>query len=221
MVKVTLDVNALASIKKKPSSSSSGANGKVKKTRDSSIAASSPAKKERKAKPKVAVDPNAEKPKRRHRFKPGTVANREIRKYQHGTKATEFLIPEAPIYRWIKEIMMEHGDLRLEKGAIEVIRVALEDEGIKVMSTANRMAQHANRKTIMPADMQAAKDVRKLHPGRVDTCSSRPDIVLFPRLPNQYKAKSSTLPMLEEARTSSPGRVTEVVSTCDEATHST
>ena len=157
----------------------------------------------------VAASPADEKKqhKKPHRFKPGTVANREVRRYQVGAKATEFLIPKAPIYEMVKEIMTKCGDFRIEKDAITVLRVALEDEGIKVMSSANRMAQHASRKTIKKDDFDAARDVRTLHPGRVE--GSRPDIVLFPALPGQYKAKAiKPIPTKEPEESS---RVSEVL----------
>ena len=48
--------------------------------------------------------------KKPHRYQPGTVALREIRKYQ---KSTEFLLRKAPFQRSVWEISQGHkGDLR-------------------------------------------------------------------------------------------------------------
>lgn len=48
---------------------------------------------------KPAVTGKLKKP---HRYRPGTVALREIRRYQ---KSTELLIPKAPFARLVKEIL--------------------------------------------------------------------------------------------------------------------
>lgn len=127
--------------------------------------------------------------RKKRRYKPGTVANREIKKFQQGIEATKFLIPEAPVYRWVKEIMAECGVGRIEEDAITVIRVALEDESIKLMRSAQRLAEHAGRKTIMKEDLDAVKDVRTIHPEPIETRTNRSNMISFPNLPFQYNSK--------------------------------
>lgn len=51
-----------------------------------------------------------------HRYRPGTVALREIRRYQ---KSTDLLIRKAPFQRLVREIAAEFGtDLRFQSTAV-------------------------------------------------------------------------------------------------------
>lgn len=105
--------------------------------------------------------------KKPHRFRPGTVATREIRKYQSGAKATDLLIPQVAVQRLVKDILVEMGypDLRLGKKARALLQLALEDETVKQMQITNEAAIHAGRITIQPKDIKHANRVRDLHPG--------------------------------------------------------
>ena len=62
--------------------------------------------------------PGVKKP---HRFRPGTVALREIRKFQ---KSTDLLIRKLPFQRFVKEIAQEAKDGNIEIDAINVETVA-------------------------------------------------------------------------------------------------
>jgi histone H3 len=58
--------------------------------------------------------------KKSHRFRPGTVALREIRKYQ---KSTELLIRKLPFQRLVREIARElKSDLRFQASAIAALQ---------------------------------------------------------------------------------------------------
>jgi histone H3 len=57
--------------------------------------------------------------KKPHRFRPGTVALREIRKYQ---KSTELLIRKLPFQRLVREIAQEYkNDLRFQSSAVAAL----------------------------------------------------------------------------------------------------
>ena len=59
---------------------------------------------------------NAPGVKRVHKFRPGTVALREIRKFQ---KSTELLIRKLPFQRLVREIAQEYkSDLRFQSQAV-------------------------------------------------------------------------------------------------------
>ena len=61
--------------------------------------------------------------KRPHRYRPGTVALREIRRYQ---KSTELLIRKLPFQRLVREIAHDFKtDLRFQSAAICAIQVSL------------------------------------------------------------------------------------------------
>jgi histone H3 len=60
-------------------------------------------------------------PKKPHRFRPGTVALREIRKYQ---KSTDLLIRKRPFQRLVREIAQDHRpDLRWQSAALLAMQV--------------------------------------------------------------------------------------------------
>ena len=59
--------------------------------------------------------------KKPHRFRPGTVALREIRRYQ---KSTELLIRKLPFQRLVREIAQDFKtDLRFQSAAIGALQV--------------------------------------------------------------------------------------------------
>ena len=60
--------------------------------------------------------------KKPHRYKPGTVALREIRRYQ---KSTELLIRKLPFQRLVREIAQDFKtDLRFQSAAIGALQVS-------------------------------------------------------------------------------------------------
>ena len=62
--------------------------------------------------------------KKPHRYKPGTVALREIRRYQ---KSTELLIRKLPFQRLVREIAQDFKtDLRFQSSAIGALQEASE-----------------------------------------------------------------------------------------------
>lgn len=96
--------------------------------------------------------------KKPHRFRPGTVALREIRQYQ---KSTELLIRKLPFQRLVKEICSEYkADLRFQSNAITALQEATEAYLVGLFEDTNLCAIHARRVTIMPRDMQLARRIR-------------------------------------------------------------
>ena len=96
--------------------------------------------------------------KKPHRFRPGTVALREIRQYQ---KSTDLLIRKLPFQRLVKEICAEYkADLRFQSNAIIALQEATEAYIVGLFEDTNLCAIHARRVTIMPRDMQLARRIR-------------------------------------------------------------
>ena len=96
--------------------------------------------------------------KKPHRFRPGTVALREIRRYQ---KSTELLVRKLPFQRLVREIAQEYKtDLRFQATAILALQEATEAYVVSLFEDTNLAAIHAKRVTIMPKDMQLAKRLR-------------------------------------------------------------
>ena len=96
--------------------------------------------------------------KKPHRYRPGTVALREIRKYQ---RSTELLIKKIPFQRLVREIAQDFKtDLRFQSTAILALHEAAEAYMVGVFEDTNLCAIHAKRVTIMPKDMQLARRIR-------------------------------------------------------------
>ena len=96
--------------------------------------------------------------KKPHRFKPGTVALREIRRYQ---KTTNLLIRKAPFQRLIREVSSDFkSDLRFQSSAIMALQEASEAYLVSLFEDTNLCAVHAKRVTIMPKDLQLARRIR-------------------------------------------------------------
>lgn len=96
--------------------------------------------------------------KKPHRFRPGTVALREIRRYQ---KSTELLLRKLPFQRLVREVAMDfRSELRFQSHALLALQEASEVYLISVFEDANLCAIHAKRVTIFPKDMQLARRIR-------------------------------------------------------------
>ena len=97
--------------------------------------------------------------KRRH-YWPGTLALREIRKYQ---KSTDLLIKKAPFIRLVKEILhrkLGKSEIRMQCIAVEALQEAAEYYITNIFDDANLCALHAKRITLQPKDMQLAMRIR-------------------------------------------------------------
>ncbi|KAF8971497.1 histone 3 [Flammula alnicola] len=85
--------------------------------------------------------------KKPHRFRPGTVALREIRRYQ---KSTELLIRKLP----------SNTDLRFQSSAVMALQEAAEAYLVSLFEDTNLAAIHAKRVTIQPKDLALARRLR-------------------------------------------------------------
>jgi histone H3 len=111
-------------------------------------------------KEKLLADGNVEavKERKQHRFRPGTVALREIRKYQ---KSTELLIRRLPFQRLVREIAQDFkNDLRFQASALLALQEASETYLTSLFEDVNLCALHAKRVTITTKDMALARRIR-------------------------------------------------------------
>eukprot|EP00798_Chlamydomonas_sp_ICE-L_P009353 gene9353-biopygen9273 len=96
--------------------------------------------------------------KKPHRYRPGTVALREIRKYQ---KSTDLLIRKLPFQRLVREIAQDFNtDLRFQSSAVLALQEASEAYLVGLFEDCNLAAIHAKRVTIMPKDLKLARRIR-------------------------------------------------------------
>lgn len=105
--------------------------------------------------------PTAGGVKRRHRFRPGTVALRMIRRYQgSGAFATMLLLRRLPFQRLVREIAAKHSDLdngiRFSQPAVTALQEATEAYMVNLLADTNSFAIHAKRVTVKPEDLRLA-----------------------------------------------------------------
>ena len=102
-------------------------------------------------------------PKKKRRFRPGTVALREIRRYQ---QSTEPLIRLAPFVRLVRKLAQEQcdslhlsmkSDLRFQRNALQLLREAAEMFVINTLHYTQLVAIRCKRCTIMQPDMQLVR----------------------------------------------------------------
>ncbi|XP_036160072.1 histone H3.3-like [Myotis myotis] len=92
--------------------------------------------------------------KKPHSYRPGTLALREIRRYQ---KSTELLIRKLPFQHLVREIAQDFKtDLCFQSAAIGALQEAGEAYLVGLFEDTNLCAIHAKSVTIMPKDIQLA-----------------------------------------------------------------
>ena len=93
-----------------------------------------------------------------HRYRPGTVAIREIRRFQ---RSTEQLIPKLPFQRLVREIAQGfNNDIRFQVTALDALYQATEGYLVRLFEDTQLAAINARRVTIMKRDMLLARRLR-------------------------------------------------------------
>jgi histone H3/H4 len=90
---------------------------------------------------------------KKHRYKPGTVALREIRRYQ---KSTDTLIRRLPFQRLCRQICREltsGHEIRFQSAALRAIQEATEAYILTIFENARLSSIYAKRSTILPRDL--------------------------------------------------------------------
>ena len=103
--------------------------------------------------------------KKHYRYRPGTVALKQIRQYQ---KTTELFIRKLPFQRLVREIACDSeiitsplcGKVRFQSAAIMALQEAAEAYLVGLFEDTNLCAIHTKRVTIMPKDIQLARRIR-------------------------------------------------------------
>ena len=102
--------------------------------------------------------------KKPHRYRPGTVALREIRRYQKGV---ELLIPKLRFSKLCREVLQDMGkevfgkpDWRMTLSSLMANQEAAEAYLVGLFEDTNLCAIHAKRVTVMPKDMQLTRRIR-------------------------------------------------------------
>jgi len=94
------------------------------------------------------------------RYRPGTVALREIRRYQ---KSTDLLIPKASFQRYVREIAQKKPatkNYRWQSLALLALQEAAENYTVGLLEDAQMCAIHGKRITIQARDILLARRIR-------------------------------------------------------------
>jgi len=113
--------------------------------------------KARKSQPAKASAPaKTDNTKKPHRFKSGTVALREIRRYQ---KDVHPQLRYLPFLRNVRKITEKLGpaDTRWSTVAVHALRELVENRIVNACAFGNAAAIHGKRVTLMPKDLQLKK----------------------------------------------------------------
>lgn len=97
---------------------------------------------------------------KKHRYKPGTIALREIRRYQ---KSTERLIRKLPFQRLCRNLCREQAsasDIRFQGPALLALQEAAELYLVGLFEDALLCAQHAKRVTVFGKDFLLVMRIR-------------------------------------------------------------
>jgi len=102
---------------------------------------------------------NVVKPRKQHRWKPGTAALMEIRRLQ---KTTDLILPRSRVVKLIREIAGKDGNsIRFRHSALNALHIAAETEIIKLFERAMLVTVNGPGTTLRVQDMQTAIAVRK------------------------------------------------------------
>jgi histone H3 len=99
--------------------------------------------------------------KRAFRWRPGTVALREIKKFQG---SVDTLMRKAPFQRLVREVAQSHHQggqmMRWQASALAALQEAAEAYVVGLLADANLLALHAKRVTLMARDLTLARRIR-------------------------------------------------------------
>lgn len=186
-------------------------------------------KQETKKKPKPVLDSTKEKKiigiqpkggsvKKPHRFRPGTVALREIRKYVQGF---EDVIPNAPFERAVRDIadklpyceslktQEKKSKIRFTPGSIFAIKSAAQDYMIRLFQRSYRATLNSRRKTLFARDMRLFTEEKKL------ISTDYPETMIKPRKRNNVIKKD------EEKKITKSRKRTNIIKKDEEPTQDT
>lgn len=95
---------------------------------------------------------------KKFRWHAGTVALRQIKKFQ---KSTETLMRKAPFQRLVRELATGHKDsLRFSASGLQALQESVESYVTGLLSDSNLCALHAKRVTLMTRDLALARRLR-------------------------------------------------------------
>ena len=108
------------------------------------------------------MPPSQNNRRRPHRYRPGTAALREIRKYQ---KTSELLVPKRPFQRVVRDIVLKDLNVleaRFQASSMMALQEAAEAYLVGIFEDAQLAGIHAKRVTLMRDDLMMVRRIRNL-----------------------------------------------------------
>jgi histone H3/H4 len=116
------------------------------------------AKKNRKKRTKKSQE---SEDKKKHRFRPGTVSLREIRRFQKMSNCLTFA--KFPFEKFVREIVAKNytGDvpMKISKDVFIILQYFIEQKLVDILRNANFAAIHAGRVKLMPIDIDFVRAI--------------------------------------------------------------
>ncbi len=101
------------------------------------------------------TDPNA---KKAHRFKPGTVSLREIKKYQK--QGNRLVFAKNPFEKFVRSILNEHKEgIKVSKHVFTILQYIIEEYLLNLLKQSNLAAIHTGRVKLMPMDIDFVRSL--------------------------------------------------------------
>lgn len=136
----------------------------------------------KKVRKKRAKKNSAEDGKKKHRFRPGTVSLREIRRFQKTSNCLTFA--KFPFEKLVRGVVAEHtkdsGVMKVSKDVFIILQYFVEQKVVEILKNANFAAVHAGRVKLMPVDIDfiCAVSEGTMNPyQKSKDISNEPDIV--------------------------------------------
>ena len=105
------------------------------------------------------TDPNA---KKAHRFKPGTVSLREIKKYQK--QGNKLVFAKNPFEKFVRSILNEHKEgIKVSKHVFTILQYIIEEYLLNLLKQSNLAAIHTGRVKLMPMDIDFVRSLTDLN----------------------------------------------------------
>ena len=99
--------------------------------------------------------------KKTHRFRPGTVALREIRKYQKISNCLIFA--KFPFERLVRSIVNKKSNMKISKDVFTILQYYIEQYIVSILKDANAAAIHTGRVKLMLSDIEFICNIRDIH----------------------------------------------------------
>lgn len=126
--------------------------GAIPGVRDELLTKSAGGKKKKRGKKKEEQETEEGEATKKHRYRSGTVALRDIRKYQ---KSGSLLLQKAPFKRLVRQLGRSRSEkLSYTKQFISSVQYYVEDRLVNTCAEALRAMLHAGRKTLYTEDLQ-------------------------------------------------------------------